>query len=80
MRRSLVIMAVLSLAAAGGAASYFSGRISLPSVARNSGASSFNVQSGCTDSPENPTVVLALVGGSAALISALRSRRTRSQP
>lgn len=31
-------------------------------------------QTGCTDSPENPTVVLALVGGSGALFSAVRSR------
>jgi XrtJ-associated TM-motif-TM protein len=31
-------------------------------------------QSGCTDSPENPTVVLALVGGAGALFSAVRAR------
>ena len=31
-------------------------------------------QSGCTDSPENPTVVLALVGGAGALYSALKTR------
>jgi XrtJ-associated TM-motif-TM protein len=31
-------------------------------------------QSGCTDSPENPTAVLALVGGAGALFSALRGR------
>ena len=31
-------------------------------------------QTGCTDSPENPTVVLALVGGAGALFSAVRSR------
>ena len=31
-------------------------------------------QTGCTDSPENPTVVLALVGGAGALFSALRTR------
>ena len=31
-------------------------------------------QTGCTDSPENPTVVLALVGGAGALFSALRAR------
>jgi XrtJ-associated TM-motif-TM protein len=32
-------------------------------------------QTGCTDSPENPTVVLALVGGAGALFSAVRARR-----
>jgi XrtJ-associated TM-motif-TM protein len=31
-------------------------------------------QDGCVDSPENPTVVLALVGGAGALFSAVRSR------
>ncbi len=31
-------------------------------------------QTGCTDSPENPTAVLALVGGAGALWSALRAR------
>ncbi len=31
-------------------------------------------QTGCTDSPENPTMVLALVGGAGALFSAVRSR------
>jgi XrtJ-associated TM-motif-TM protein len=31
-------------------------------------------QTGCTDSPENPTVVLALVGGAGALFSTLRAR------
>jgi XrtJ-associated TM-motif-TM protein len=31
-------------------------------------------QTGCTDSPENPTVVLALVGGAGAFFSAVRSR------
>ena len=40
-------------------------------------------QTGCTDSPENPTVVLALVGGAGALFSAvrarLRARRNSSQ-
>ena len=33
-----------------------------------------HAQSGCTDSPENPTVVLALVGSAAALFSAGRAR------
>jgi XrtJ-associated TM-motif-TM protein len=32
-------------------------------------------QTGCTDSPENPTAVLALVGGVGALWSAVRARR-----
>jgi XrtJ-associated TM-motif-TM protein len=31
-------------------------------------------QTGCTDSPENPTAVLALVGGAGALVSAVWSR------
>jgi XrtJ-associated TM-motif-TM protein len=31
-------------------------------------------QSGCTDSPENPTVVLALVGGAGGLWSMVRAR------
>ena len=34
-------------------------------------------QTGCTDSPENPTVVLALVGGAGALWSAARARMRR---
>jgi XrtJ-associated TM-motif-TM protein len=33
-----------------------------------------HAQSGCTDSPENPTVVLAIVGGAGALWSAVRKR------
>jgi XrtJ-associated TM-motif-TM protein len=41
-------------------------------------------QTGCDDSPENPTVVLALVGGAGALFSTLRARmkarRNSSQP
>ena len=32
-------------------------------------------QTGCTDSPENPTAVLALVGGAGVLFSAIRARR-----
>jgi XrtJ-associated TM-motif-TM protein len=32
-------------------------------------------QTGCADSPENPTAVLALVGGAGALWSAVRKRR-----
>jgi XrtJ-associated TM-motif-TM protein len=31
-------------------------------------------QTGCGDSPENPTVVLALVGGAGAAFSTLRNR------
>ncbi len=34
-------------------------------------------QTGCTDSPENPTAVLALVGGVGALWSAVRARSRR---
>jgi XrtJ-associated TM-motif-TM protein len=30
---------------------------------------------GCTDSPEAPTIALALVGGAGALIARLRMRR-----
>jgi XrtJ-associated TM-motif-TM protein len=33
-----------------------------------------HAQSGCTDSPENPTVVLALVGSAGALLSMARTR------
>ena len=33
-----------------------------------------HAQTGCTDSPENPTVVLALVGSAGALFSAGRAR------
>jgi XrtJ-associated TM-motif-TM protein len=37
-------------------------------------AAPLRAQTGCTDSPENPTVVLALVGGAGALFSAVRAR------
>jgi XrtJ-associated TM-motif-TM protein len=37
-------------------------------------AAPMHAQGGCTDSPENPTVVLALVGGVGALFSTLRTR------
>jgi XrtJ-associated TM-motif-TM protein len=37
-----------------------------------------HAQTGCTDSPENPTAVLALVGGAGALFSALRARGRRN--
>ncbi len=33
-----------------------------------------HAQSGCTDSPENPTVVLALVGSASALFASFRGR------
>jgi XrtJ-associated TM-motif-TM protein len=33
-----------------------------------------HAQSGCTDSPENPTAVLALVGSAGAFLSMARSR------
>ena len=32
-----------------------------------------HAQIGCDDSPENPTVILALVGGAGALFSSLRA-------
>jgi XrtJ-associated TM-motif-TM protein len=42
-----------------------------------------HAQSGCTDSPENPTVVLALVGGAGAFFTnvrrRLKARRTINQ-
>ena len=34
-------------------------------------------QGGCVDSPENPNVVLALVGGASAAVSILRTRFKR---
>jgi XrtJ-associated TM-motif-TM protein len=34
-------------------------------------------QTGCEDSPEDPTVVLALVGGAAALVTHLRRFRDK---
>jgi XrtJ-associated TM-motif-TM protein len=42
-----------------------------------------HAQTGCGDSPENPTVVLALVGGAGALFSTVRTRlkaRRKSPP
>lgn len=33
-----------------------------------------HAQSGCTDSPENPTVVLALVGSAGAFFASMRTR------
>jgi XrtJ-associated TM-motif-TM protein len=36
-------------------------------------------QTGCDDSPEDPTIVLALVGGAGALVASLwRSRRHKA--
>lgn len=40
-------------------------------------AAPLHAQTGCTDSPENPTVVLALVGGAGAVLSAVRARMRR---
>jgi len=37
-------------------------------------ATPLHAQTGCTDSPENPTVVLGLVGGAGALFSMVRPR------
>jgi XrtJ-associated TM-motif-TM protein len=37
-------------------------------------ATSLHAQSGCGDSPENPTAVLALVGLAGALFSTVRAR------
>ena len=37
-------------------------------------AAPVHAQTGCTDSPENPTVILALVGGAGAPLSTLRTR------
>jgi XrtJ-associated TM-motif-TM protein len=46
-------------------------------------AAPLRAQSGCADSPENPTVVLALVGSAGALFSTIRARvkaRRNSSP
>jgi XrtJ-associated TM-motif-TM protein len=37
-------------------------------------AAPLHAQSGCTDSPENPTAVLALVGSAGAFLSMARAR------
>jgi XrtJ-associated TM-motif-TM protein len=37
-------------------------------------AAPLHAQTGCTDSPENPTVVLALVGSAGAAFSMIRTR------
>jgi XrtJ-associated TM-motif-TM protein len=40
-----------------------------------------HAQTGCDDSPENPTLVLAIVGAAGALISTMRARyRSRGGP
>jgi XrtJ-associated TM-motif-TM protein len=36
-------------------------------------------QTGCDDSPEDPTVILALVAGAGALVTGLRASRSRGQ-
>ena len=37
-------------------------------------AAPLHAQTGCSDSPENPTIVLALVGSAGALFSTARAR------
>jgi XrtJ-associated TM-motif-TM protein len=37
-------------------------------------AAPLHAQSGCTDSPENPTIVLALVGSAGGLFTTVRAR------
>lgn len=37
-------------------------------------AAPLHAQSGCADSPENPTIVLALVGSAGGLFSTVRAR------
>jgi XrtJ-associated TM-motif-TM protein len=36
-------------------------------------------QSGCDDSPEDATIVLALVAGAGALVASMRARRSRKR-
>ena len=36
-------------------------------------------QTGCADSPEDPTLVLALVGGAGVLVASLRASRSRKR-
>jgi len=47
-----------------------SSKTAFEQVQRAEPAGPANLPTGCTDSPENPTVVLALVGGAGALFSA----------
>jgi XrtJ-associated TM-motif-TM protein len=41
-------------------------------------ASPVFAQGGCVNSPENPTVILALVGSAGAALASLRNRRAAS--
>lgn len=36
-------------------------------------------QSGCDESPEDPTIVLALIGGAGALAASIRAAQSRKQ-
>jgi XrtJ-associated TM-motif-TM protein len=36
-------------------------------------------QTGCADSPEDPTIVLALVGGAGALLASAQAARSRKR-
>ena len=38
-----------------------------------------HAQNGCENSPENPTVVLALIGGAGAAFTSLRARISRKR-
>jgi XrtJ-associated TM-motif-TM protein len=42
-------------------------------------AAPLRAQTGCDDSPEDPTIVLALVGGAGAFAASLMSLRRRKQ-
>lgn len=37
-------------------------------------AAPLHAQTGCTDSPENPTILLALVGSAGAAVASIRGR------
>jgi XrtJ-associated TM-motif-TM protein len=50
-------------------------RIALVAIAVLTAPLVAHAQSGCTDSPENPKVVLVLLGGVGALFSAIRAKR-----
>jgi XrtJ-associated TM-motif-TM protein len=57
--------------------------LTLSCIALLSVARSLHAQTGCTDSPENPTAVLALVGSAGALFTTVRRRlkaRRESSP
>lgn len=47
-------------------------RVALVSIAMLAVPAIVHAQTGCTDSPENPTAVLALVGSAGALFSTVR--------